>query len=112
MRACLPLLPAPGEEVVAECLDEIESLRQQLAAALAVCKLKDSAIQHIISGALSLPRFAEQQAKEALTIQPDDAALMAWLGKPVAYIDEQHNLRMGKVRVTGPLYSPKGLVEK
>ena len=30
MRACLPLLPAPGEEVVAECLDEIESLRQQL----------------------------------------------------------------------------------
>ena len=32
MRACLPLLPAPGEEVVAECLDEIESLRHQLAA--------------------------------------------------------------------------------
>ena len=33
MRRCLPLLPPPGGEVVAECLDEIESLRQQLDAA-------------------------------------------------------------------------------
>jgi len=31
MRICLHLLPPPGGEVVAECLDEIESLRQQLA---------------------------------------------------------------------------------
>ena len=28
MRACSPLLPAPGGEVVRECLDEIERLRQ------------------------------------------------------------------------------------
>jgi hypothetical protein len=32
MRACLIFLPPPGGEVVAECLDEIESLQQQLAA--------------------------------------------------------------------------------
>lgn len=31
MRKCLALLPPPGGEVVAECLDEIELLRQQLA---------------------------------------------------------------------------------
>ena len=30
MRACLALLPPPGGEVVAECLDEIESLRQHV----------------------------------------------------------------------------------
>lgn len=30
MRANLALLPPPGGEVVAECLDEIESLRQQV----------------------------------------------------------------------------------
>ena len=30
MRACLDLLPPPGGEVVAECLDEIESLRKKL----------------------------------------------------------------------------------
>lgn len=36
MRACSPLLPDPGGEVVRECLDEIERLRtvaEQLAAA-------------------------------------------------------------------------------
>lgn len=33
MRRCIDLLPPPGGEVVAECLDEIESLRKQLAEA-------------------------------------------------------------------------------
>ena len=28
MRACSPLLPAPGGEVVRECLDEIERLQK------------------------------------------------------------------------------------
>ena len=31
MRACAPLLPAPGDEVVCECLDEIDRLRSVLA---------------------------------------------------------------------------------
>ena len=30
MRACSPLLPDPGGEVVRECLDEIERLREAL----------------------------------------------------------------------------------
>lgn len=30
MRACAVLLPAPGNEVVIECLDEIERLRHAL----------------------------------------------------------------------------------
>lgn len=29
MRACLSLLPEPGNEVVGECLDEIERLRAE-----------------------------------------------------------------------------------
>ena len=29
MRACAPLLPPPGNEVVCECLDEIERLRAE-----------------------------------------------------------------------------------
>ena len=29
MRACAPLLPEPGNEVVCECLDEIEKLRRE-----------------------------------------------------------------------------------
>ena len=33
MRACLAQLPPPGGDVVAECLDEIDELRQQLAEA-------------------------------------------------------------------------------
>jgi hypothetical protein len=32
MRACAPLLPPPGDEVVVQCLDEIERLRAELAA--------------------------------------------------------------------------------
>ena len=30
MRVCAPLLPAPGDEVVAQCLGEIERLREQV----------------------------------------------------------------------------------
>lgn len=32
MRACLPLLPEPGDKVVGECLDEIERLEAEIAA--------------------------------------------------------------------------------
>jgi len=30
MRVCAPLLPPPGDEVVCECLNEIERLREAL----------------------------------------------------------------------------------
>lgn len=35
MRACAPLLPAPGDRVIVECLDEIEQLQSSLSAARA-----------------------------------------------------------------------------
>ena len=38
MRACSPLLPAPGGEVVRECLDEIESLQSELSESRAECE--------------------------------------------------------------------------
>jgi len=103
MRACLSLLPSPGDEVVAECLDEIEALRQklqkatatieglngrfekdqdriacqaeQLAAALAACKLKDEALGY---------RFDHQKVAEALAIKPDDSALKEWVSQRIA----------------------------
>ena len=75
----------------------IESLRQQLAAALAVCKQKDEGLEKI-RGHIGLynlfscvgsdsydPECADlnvgkciEIAIEALTIQPDDTALMEW----------------------------------
>ena len=61
----------------------IESLRQKLAAALAVCKQKDEALKWLMDWQVKHvdvwdnPAF--DNAEEALTIQPDDSALKAWL---------------------------------
>lgn len=65
----------------------IESLRQQLAAALAACKQKDAALQNC-EGMLDELRdypITHDAIIEALAIQPDDSALKTWLGEPVAY---------------------------
>ena len=98
---------------------EIESLRQQLAAALAAIKVKDAAVTRLCNerttGLASLESW--DAAKAALAIQPDDAALKAWLGEPVAWKDTKARNRIifppmkpeegddGWI----PLYSPKGL---
>ncbi len=55
----------------------IESLRQQLAAAIAACKLKDEALQNC-EGMLDELRdypITHDAIIEALAIQPDDSAL-------------------------------------
>ena len=60
------------------CNDENESLRQQLAAALAACSMKDAAIKDLLEFATYSTcgkAHAVEAAKEALTIQPDDSAL-------------------------------------
>lgn len=131
------------------CKREIESLRQQLtemqttlahaaqikgmddqliAGAIAACKLKDEAL-----------RAAENDVEgvwvivdKALDIQPDDSALKAWLGEPVAWKHDdpnRHDAITDTVKellqqvnaeymhrpidktehYTIPLYSPKGL---
>lgn len=59
------------------CNDENESLRQQLAAAIAACKLKDEALQNC-EGMLDELRdypITHDAIIEALAIQPDDSAL-------------------------------------
>ena len=126
MRACLPLLPAPGEEVVAECLDEIESLRQQLAAALAACKLKDESLEAAHNGLRwwmdAFPLHVTEADNEemlkivkALAIRPDASALKAWLGEPVAWLEGNPEglwfvaYSKNDKAPQNPLYSPKGL---
>ena len=60
-----------------------ESMRQQLAAAIAACRLKDEALQNC-EGMLDELRdypITHDAIIEALAIQPDDSALKAWLGE-------------------------------
>ena len=63
---------------------------------------------------------SEAQIKQALAIQPDDSALKAWLGEPVAweftdafgthYTDDQRDwMDTPGIESVIPLYSPKGL---
>lgn len=59
-------------EFNAQLQDENESLRQQLAAALAACKQKDDALGY---------RIDHPKVIAALAIQPDDSALKQWLGE-------------------------------
>lgn len=56
MRAFAPLLPPPGNEVVCDCLDEIERLRAEARGA--------DALREKLAGIEQL-RLAEEGAKEA-----------------------------------------------
>ena len=115
-----------------EAADNIESLHQQLAGAIAACKQKDAALENV-EGMLDELRdypVTHDEIIEALAIQPDDSALKAWLGQPVARIlerigKEQYQPNFGLVartyaelpkdsypdtwRELDKLYSPKGL---
>ena len=46
-RMCIPPQSDDTDIVLEECRDEIETLRQQLAAALATCDVKDLALQEL-----------------------------------------------------------------
>ncbi len=103
------------------CEETIESLRQQLAAALAAIKSKDAALQ----SAISAHGYGSGDLHDALAIQPDDSALKAWIGEPVAWLHENRpeadvitdavknvwtGVVVGKDSVYSiPLYAPKGL---
>jgi len=75
-----------------ELYEEIESMRQKLSAALAAIKVKDEDLK-VICDDFDHDNDAHKYgttcrcclAGEALAIQPDDSALKAWLGEPVAY---------------------------
>lgn len=127
---------------LADWLNERESLRQQLAAALAAIKVKDGALQllhdekcdYMRRNKLGNPYLetATKLAVKALAIQPDDSALKAWLGEPVAWKHDdpkRHDAITDSVKellqranseymhrpidktehYTIPLYSPKGI---
>ncbi len=100
---------------------ERDKLRAELLNALAACKAKDEALNTIVT--VFYPKGIWKQAREALTIQPDDSALKAWLGEPVAweftdafgthYTDDRRDwMDTPGIESVTPLYSPKGLVEK
>ena len=110
---------AMSQSESARLLDENTKLRAELAAALAACKAKDEAI-------------LQENYSLALSFQPDDSALKAWLGEPVAWKHDdpkRHDAITDSVKellqranseymhrpidktehYTIPLYSPKGL---
>lgn len=108
---------------------EVESLRQQLAAAIAAIKIKNHTLEWL--SVKSHTRLQRLRATQALAIQPDDSALKAWLGEPVAWKHDdpkRHDAITDSVKellhranseymhrpidktehYTIPLYSPKG----
>ncbi len=105
------------------CKREIESLQQQLATAIAACKLKDEALQSLHDEKCDYMRlnklgnpYLETNTKlavKALAVQPDDSALKAWIGEPVAWMITYDGKCMGFVPTeeanTVAVYSPKGL---
>ena len=130
---------------------EVDNLKRQLAAAqansqkreanaIAACKLKDEALEmckplaaYGIVGSRDVDQAIFQIAiSKALTIQPDDSALKAWLGDPAGWVWERRYNNGGYSRevfqfesealemaedgknlprqdTVTPLYSPKGL---
>lgn len=102
----------------------IRSLNQQLAAALAVCKLKDEALSKIEylesdNGSILSAGGCSSVATEALAIQPDDSALNVWIGEPVAIMGSHGHPKhisyipgIQEEKLYGPwipLYAPKGM---
>jgi len=62
--------------------ERLAKVEQQLAAAIAACKLKDEALESW--GSMKTTEWLRIAAK-ALAIQPDDSTLREWLGEPVAW---------------------------
>jgi len=114
------------------CDEQVVALRQQLAAALAAIKVKDAAIQIAVDYAHNFEEVDFLVGENALAIQPNDSALKAWLGEPVAWKHDdpkRHDAITDSVKellhranseymhrpidktehYTIPLYSPKGL---
>ena len=109
--------------------DENDELRQQLAAALAACKVKDEALEAANNGLrywmdafpLSVTEADNEEMlklEEALAIQPDDSALKTWLGEPIGEVKKHTGslkdmaiiVWSGEQPAEGTkLYSPKGL---
>ncbi len=111
----------PRTDLTMTMSEIIVEQKKQLAAALAAVKVKDAALQ----SAISAHGYESGDLHDALAIQPDDSALKAWLGEPVAHMREWE----GDVSDLGsmifascademddspnwiPLYAPKGMTK-
>ena len=108
------VLSKQTDHTILDLSNYVDSLEQQLAAALAACKLKDDAVQHLIDEA-KLTSSQYEVCRQSLAIQPDDAALKAWLGEPVAWLEGNPEglwfvaYSKNDKAPQKPLYSPKGL---
>ena len=103
-----------------EAWERIAELRAELVNALAACKVKDEALEkacnRIEEYGFEIGEYW-RTGRDALAIQPDDAALKAWLGEPACFVTPDgdgwrmrfdppvSNVPLGWT----PLYSPKGL---
>ena len=103
----LEAIDDPRTDLTMTMSEVIVEQKQQHAAALAACKAKDDIILEVLECA-STTR-PPVRLREALAIQPDDSALKAWLGEPVAYVDDAGCCWMAKLgRQNGkPLYARK-----
>lgn len=123
------VLSKQTDHTILDLSNYVDSLEQQLAGAIAACKQKDESIEAAHNGlrwwmdAFPL-HVTEADNKEmlklvkALTIQPDDSALKAWLGQPVGEVKKHTGslkdmaiiVWTGKQPEEGTkLYYPKGL---
>lgn len=71
-RMCVPPQQDDTDVVLEDCRKEIESLRQQLAAALAACEAKDAEVKEMRSGD---PEYVYYACKRILAIKPDASAI-------------------------------------
>jgi len=75
-RMCVPPESDDTDIVLEECRDTIESLRQQLAEALAACEAKDTILRGItLYRAFNGDDWPAIEATQAIAIQPDASAL-------------------------------------
>jgi hypothetical protein len=104
------VLSKQTDHTILDLSDYVDSLEQQLSAALAACKLKDEALQQEYDYQKANDIEIAFWLEEALAIQPDDSALKAWLGEPITKVIHYDEVGMPHtIYLNKPLYSPKGL---
>lgn len=88
----LQMALADAEALELGTAEKRDQLRAELVKALAACKVKDEALNAMLKRFGIMSDSCIKQASVALAIQPDDAALKAWLGAPVAWTDLYGNV--------------------
>ena len=79
------VLSKQTDHTILDLSDYVDSLEQQLTAALAACKLKDELITDACTAIAFYGEQPPQELFDALSMPCDDSALKAWLGEPVAW---------------------------